>query len=81
MKNRFTRPVASAAAALVLLGTCSGDGPTTLAKGEDVGFVGGAPGLSDHTMDINADTSDRARGSSTPSRRTSSAATAASSPR
>jgi hypothetical protein len=53
MKNRFAAPVASAATALVLLGACD-EGPTTLAKGEDVNFVGGAPGLSSQTMDITA---------------------------
>jgi hypothetical protein len=30
-------------------------GPTTLAKGEDVNFVGGAPGLSDQMLDITAE--------------------------
>jgi len=62
MKPRFAKPVATAAAAILLLGACSDDdpsaaaddGPTTLAKGEDVNFVGGPPGLSDQTMDIDA---------------------------
>lgn len=49
MNNRFAAPVASAATAILLLGACSDDattdaaadsGPTTLAKGEDVEFVG-----------------------------------------
>jgi len=54
MKNRFAAPVASAATALMLLGACSDDdGPTTLAKGEDVDFVGSGA-LGDQTMDINA---------------------------
>ena len=58
MKNRFAAPVASAATALMLLGACSDDdGPTTLAKGEDVDFVG-SDGLADQTMDINAEEED-----------------------
>ena len=69
MKTRFAAPIASAATAVLLLGACSDDdatsgddgttssepGPTTLAMGEDLGFVGGAPGLSDQTMDITAE--------------------------
>jgi hypothetical protein len=53
MNKRFAAPVASAATAILLLGACgddddsstttteaAADGPTTLAKGEDVEFVG-----------------------------------------
>jgi hypothetical protein len=45
MKKRFAAPVASAATAILLLGACgdddaAADGPTTLAKGVDVEFVG-----------------------------------------
>ena len=58
MKHRLAAPVARAATALVLLGACSDDGPLTLAKAEDVGFVGGAAGLSDQTMDIDAELDD-----------------------
>jgi hypothetical protein len=55
MKNRFAAPVASAATAIMLLlAACSDDGPTTLAKGEDVQFVGSAPWFSNQTMDITA---------------------------
>lgn len=52
MKNKLVAPIA---AAVVLLAACSDDGPTTLAEGEDVNFVGGAPGLSDQTLDITAE--------------------------
>ena len=59
MTKRFATSVACATTALVLLGSCSDDnGPTILAKGEDVGFVGGAAGLSDQTMDITAEEDD-----------------------
>src|SRR5687768_16348735 len=51
--NRFAPLVASATAAVMLLGACSDDGPTTLAKGEDVDFVGSGA-LGDQTMDITA---------------------------
>jgi hypothetical protein len=54
MKMRFAAPVASAATAIMLLGACSDDGPTTLAKGEDVQFVDSAPWFSKQTMDITA---------------------------
>jgi hypothetical protein len=58
MKNRFAAPVASAATALMLLGACSDDdGPTTLAKGEDVDFVGSGS-LADQTMEITAEEDD-----------------------
>ena len=51
MNKRFAAPVASAATAILLLGACGDDddsstttteaaGPTTLAKGEDVEFIG-----------------------------------------
>jgi hypothetical protein len=68
MKPRFAAPIASVATVVLLLGACSDDdatsdddttttvaGPTTLAQGEDIGFVGGAAGLSDQTMDITAE--------------------------
>jgi hypothetical protein len=58
MNARFAARVAGAAVAILLLGACSDTGRTTLAKGEGVGFVGGAPGLSDQTMDITAEEDD-----------------------
>lgn len=57
MKHRFAAPVASAATALVLLAACGDDGPTTLAKGEGVDFVG-TQSLGGETMDINAEEED-----------------------
>jgi hypothetical protein len=54
MKHRFAAPVAGAATAILLLAACSDDGPTTLAKGEDVSFVDSAPWFGDQTMDITA---------------------------
>jgi hypothetical protein len=42
----------------MLLAACSDGDRTTLAKGEGVGFVGGASGLSDQTMDITAEEED-----------------------
>jgi hypothetical protein len=56
MKYRFAVPVASAATAIMLLGACSDDGPTTLAKG-DVEFVG-SHGLAENRMDITAEEKD-----------------------
>jgi hypothetical protein len=54
MNNRFAAPVASAATAILLLGACD-DGPTTLAKGEDIELVGGASsGLGNQTLNIDA---------------------------
>ena len=68
MKIRFAKPVATAATAILLLGACiddddsstatsestvSDDGPTTLAQGEDIDFVGTGE-LADQTMDISA---------------------------
>ena len=59
MKIRFATPVACAATAIILLGACSDDepttsddGPTTLAEG-DVTFAGSS-GLGGQTMDITA---------------------------
>jgi hypothetical protein len=53
MKIRFAAPVANAAtAAIIMLGACSDDGPTTLAQG-DVRFAGSS-GLGGQTMDITA---------------------------
>ena len=54
MKMRFAAPVASAATAVMLLGACSDDGSTTIAKGEGVNFVDSAPFFSNQTMDITA---------------------------
>ena len=53
MKTRFAAPVASAAAAIMLIGACSDDGPTTIAQGEDIDFVG-EDGLASQTLDITA---------------------------
>jgi hypothetical protein len=58
MKNRFAAPVATAATALMLLGACSDDdGPTTLAQGDDIEFVG-EDGLGGQTLDISAEDDD-----------------------
>ena len=69
MHPRFAMPVAIVATAILLLAGCSdddsttattesstttADGPTTLAQGADVHFVGGPPGLSGQVMTINA---------------------------
>lgn len=58
MTMRFAAPVAGAATAMLLFGACSDDGATTLARGEDVSFVGGPTGLSGQTMDITAEEED-----------------------
>ena len=72
MKLRFTKPVAGVATAILLLGACSDDddsanaateptaaedGPTTLAKGEDIQFVASS-GYAEQTMDILAEEKD-----------------------
>ena len=58
MKNRFAAPVASAVIAIMVLGACSDDdGPETLARGEDIDFVGSGA-LGDQTMDISAEEED-----------------------
>ena len=57
MKMRFAVPVASAATAIMLLGACGDDGPTTLAKGEDVEFVG-TDGLAGQTLNVTAEEED-----------------------
>lgn len=57
MKHRFAAPVASAATAIMLLGACSDDGPTTLANGDDVELVG-EQGLAGQTLDISAEEAD-----------------------
>jgi hypothetical protein len=54
MKMRFAAPVVIAATAITLLGACSDDGSTTLAKGEHVNFVARAPWFSKQTLDITA---------------------------
>ena len=56
MKIRFAAPAASAATAIMLLGACSDDGPTTLARG-DVEFVG-SHGLAENSMNIIAEEED-----------------------
>ena len=53
MRTRFAAPVASAATAIMLIGACSDDGPTTLAQGDDIDFVG-EDGLGGQTLDISA---------------------------
>lgn len=57
MNKRFAAPVASAATALVLLSACTDDGPTTLAKGEDVELVG-TENLGGQTLNIDAEEED-----------------------
>jgi hypothetical protein len=58
MKMRFAVPVAGAATAILLLGACGDDGgPTTLAQGDDVEFVG-SDGLGGQTLDISAEEED-----------------------
>lgn len=57
MTKRFVAPIAVAVAAIMPFGACSDDGPTTLAKGEDVHFVGSGP-IAEQTMDINAQEED-----------------------
>jgi hypothetical protein len=57
MNKRFAAPVASAATAIMLLGACSDDGPTTLAKGEDVELVGDT-NLAGQTLNISAEEED-----------------------
>jgi hypothetical protein len=56
-KMRFAAPVASAATAIMLLAGCSNDGPTTLAQGEDVEFVGDV-GLAGETLNATAEEED-----------------------
>lgn len=54
MKMRFGTPVASAATAILLISACGDDdGPTTLAKGEDIELVGSV-GLASQTLNIDA---------------------------
>ena len=57
MKNRFAAPVASAATTLVLLGACSDDGPTTVAKGDDIEMVG-EDGFAGQTLNVDAEEED-----------------------
>lgn len=58
MQNVFAGAIAAAATAVMLLGACSDDdGPNTLAKGEDVDFIGSG-GLGDQTMDITVEEED-----------------------
>ena len=57
MKTRFATPVASAATAIMLLGGCSDDGPTTLARGEDIELEGDY-NLAGETLNITAEEED-----------------------
>lgn len=57
MNKKFAAPVASAATAVMLLGACSDDGPTTLAKGEDVELVGDN-NIGGQTLNISAEEED-----------------------
>ena len=57
MNTRFAGPIASAAIAIMLLGACSDDGSTTLAKGEDVELVGDED-LGGQTLNIRAEEKD-----------------------
>lgn len=57
MTNRFATPVACAATVILLIGACSDDGPTTLAKGEDVELVGDAD-FAGQTLNISAEEED-----------------------
>jgi len=58
MRNRFAAPVASAATAILLLGACSDDDPTTIAKGEDVELVGDGTDLGGQTLNIDVEEKD-----------------------
>jgi hypothetical protein len=54
MRTRFALPVAGAATAIMLISACSDDdGPTTIAQGEDIDFVG-EDGIGGQTLDISA---------------------------
>jgi hypothetical protein len=57
MRNRFAAPVASAATAILLLSACD-DGPTTIAKGEDVELVGDSGDLGSQTLNIDVEEKD-----------------------
>jgi hypothetical protein len=57
MKHWFAAPAASAATAIMLLGACSDDGPTSLARGEDIELVGDED-LAGQTLDISAEEED-----------------------
>ena len=54
MSTRFAGSVGSAAIAILIFGGCSDDGPTTLARGEDVELVGDAD-LGGQTLNIIAE--------------------------
>lgn len=60
MKKTLAVPVASAATAILLISSCSDsdDGPTTLAKGVDVEFVGGPSGFEGQTLSIDVEEED-----------------------
>jgi hypothetical protein len=55
--NRWAIPTASAVTAVMLLGACADDGPTTLAEGNDVELVGDQD-LGGQTLDITAEDDD-----------------------
>jgi hypothetical protein len=57
MKHRFAAPVATAASAIMLLGACSDDGPTTVAKGDDIEMVGDT-GFAGQTLNVDAEEDD-----------------------
>lgn len=57
MDTRMPAPVARAAIAIMLLGACADDGPTTLAKGEDIELVG-TEHLGGRTLNIDAEEED-----------------------
>ena len=57
MKNRFAAPVATAATAIMLLGACSDDGSTTVAKGDDIEMVGD-DGFAGQTLNVDAEEED-----------------------
>jgi len=57
MKTRFAAPVATTATAIMLIGACSDDGSTLLARGEDVEMVGQA-GIAETTLNVDAQEQD-----------------------
>jgi hypothetical protein len=57
MKTRIAAPVATAATAIMLIGACSDDGPTLIARGDDVEMVGEA-GIAEATLNLDAQEED-----------------------
>ena len=55
-RHLFAAPVACVTG-MILLGACSDDGPSTLAKGEDVDFVGDDD-MAGHTLDVSVEEED-----------------------